>query len=62
MNTILHSACADCAQIDGCPPLGHITANSPFVLENLSRLRDAKKMRQDIRYWAAHAPERTEKA
>ena len=34
--------CADCAQMDGCPTLGNIFANSPFVLENLNRLREAK--------------------
>ncbi len=34
--------CADCAQMDGCPTLGQIAANSPFVLENLKALREAK--------------------
>ncbi len=34
--------CADCTQMDGCPTLGSIAANSPFVLENLKRLREAK--------------------
>ena len=27
--------CADCGQMDGCPTLGQIAVNSPFVLENL---------------------------
>ena len=31
--------CADCEQMDGCPTLGSIAANSPFVLENLKRLQ-----------------------
>ena len=35
--------CADCGQMDGCPTLGRICANSPFVLENLNRLREAKQ-------------------
>ena len=30
--------CADCAQMDGCPMLGRIAVNSPFVLEDLKRL------------------------
>ena len=30
--------CADCGQMDGCPTLGRIAVNSPFVLENLRRL------------------------
>ena len=34
--------CADCEQMDGCQTLGSIAANSPFVLENLNRLRVAK--------------------
>ncbi len=34
--------CADCAQMDRCPTLGRIAANSPFVLENLKKLREAK--------------------
>ena len=29
--------------MDGCPTLGRIAANSPFVLENLNRLREAKQ-------------------
>ena len=33
------NTCADCEQMDGCPMLGSIAANSPFVLENLKRLR-----------------------
>ena len=28
--------CADCSQMDGCPTLGSIAANSQFVLDNLS--------------------------
>ena len=35
--------CADCEQTGGCPTLGQIAANSPFVLENLKRLREAKQ-------------------
>lgn len=35
--------CADCPKMDGCPTLGRIAANSPFVLENLNRLREAKQ-------------------
>lgn len=31
--------CADCPQMDGCPTLGRIAANSPVVLENLNKLR-----------------------
>ena len=31
--------CADCGQMDSCPTLGRIAANSPFVLDNLRRLR-----------------------
>ena len=31
--------CADCGTMDECPTLGQIAANSPFVLENLKRLR-----------------------
>ena len=31
--------CADCGQMDGCPTLGQIAVNSPFVLENLRKLR-----------------------
>ena len=34
--------CADCAQRDGCPTLGQIATNSPFVLDNLKQLREAK--------------------
>ena len=34
--------CADCGQMDGCLILGRIAANSPFVLENLKRLRETK--------------------
>lgn len=35
-------ACADCGQMDSCPTLGRIAANSPFVLDNLRRLREGK--------------------
>ena len=31
--------CADCGQMDGCPTLGQIAGNSPFVLENLKQLK-----------------------
>lgn len=34
--------CADCGQMDGCPTLGRIAANSPPVLKNLSRLRETR--------------------
>ncbi len=34
--------CADCAQMDGCAILGRIAASSPFVLENLKRLRESR--------------------
>ena len=34
--------CADCGQMDGCPTLGRIAANSPFVLENLKQLKQRK--------------------
>ena len=30
--------CADCPHMDGCPTLGRIAENSPFVLDNLKRL------------------------
>ena len=33
--------CSDCGKMDECPTLGQIAANSPFVLENLKRLRKA---------------------
>ena len=33
------NTCADCEQMDGCPTLGQIAVNSPFVLENLKQLR-----------------------
>ena len=35
-------ACADCGQMDGCQTLGRIAANSPFVLENLKRLKEGR--------------------
>ena len=35
--------CADCGKMEECPTLGQIAANSPFVLENLNRLREAKQ-------------------
>ena len=38
--------CADCPQTDGCETLGRIAANSPFVLENLRRLREEKPGKQ----------------
>ena len=34
--------CADCTQMDGCPTLGRIVANSPLVLENLKQIRKVK--------------------
>lgn len=37
------NTCADCAQTDVCPTLGRIAENSPFVLENLKRLRRMNK-------------------
>lgn len=30
--------CADCPQMDGCPTLGAIAANTPTVLDNLRQL------------------------
>ena len=41
--------CADCGLMDGCLTLGRIAANSPFVLENLNRLREAKQTTPDRR-------------
>ena len=35
--------CADCGQMDECPTLGQIAVNSPFVLDNLNRLRESKQ-------------------
>ena len=35
--------CADCENMDGCQTLGCIAANSPFVLENLRKLRGEKR-------------------
>ena len=35
--------CADCGQTAECPVLGNIAANSPFVFENLNRLREAEQ-------------------
>lgn len=35
--------CADCAEMEACQTLGRIAANSPFVLENLKRLRSEKR-------------------
>ena len=35
--------CADCEQMDGCPTLGRIATNSPFVLENLKKLRNVRQ-------------------
>ena len=32
--------CADCGQMDGCPTLGQIAVNSPFVLKNLKALHN----------------------
>ena len=37
-----HDTCADCGQMGGCPTLGQIAANSPFVMDNLKQLREAK--------------------
>ena len=34
--------CADCPQMDGCPTLGRIATNSPFVLDNLKRVRETR--------------------
>ncbi len=31
--------CEDCLQMEGCPTLGSIAANTPSVLENLKQLR-----------------------
>lgn len=32
--------CADCTGMDDCPTLGRIAANSPWVRDNLRRLRE----------------------
>ena len=37
------NTCADCEKTDRCQALGRIAANSPFVLENLNRLRRAEQ-------------------
>ena len=34
--------CADCSKMNICPTLGRISANSPFVLKNLNKLRNVK--------------------
>ena len=34
--------CGDCEQMDGCPTLGRIAANTPSVLERLKQFRQAK--------------------
>ena len=39
--------CADCGQMDGCQTLGRIAANSPFVLENLRKLRCEEPLEQN---------------
>ena len=39
--------CADCGQMDSCPTLGRIAANSPFVLENLRKLRCEEPLEQN---------------
>lgn len=39
--------CADCGQMDGCRTLGRIAANSPFVLENLRKLRCEEPLEQN---------------
>ena len=39
--------CADCGQMDSCPTLGRIAANSPFVLENLRKLRCKEPLEQN---------------
>lgn len=39
--------CADCGQMDGCQTLGRIAANSPFVLENLRKLRCKEPLEQN---------------
>ena len=35
--------CADCELMDGCTTLGRIATNSPFVLENLKKLRNVRQ-------------------
>ena len=40
--------CADCAQMDECPTLGRISANSPFALDNLRRLREEKQTAETV--------------
>ena len=41
------NSCADCTQMDECPMLGQIAANSPFVLENLRKLRCEEPLEQN---------------
>ena len=36
------NTCADCPELEGCPTLGRIAENGPFVFENLKRLRETK--------------------
>ena len=35
--------CADCAQMDTCQELGHITSNNPSAMENLKLLHRSKQ-------------------
>ena len=39
--------CADCGQMNECPTLGRIAANSPFVLENLKRLTKKEGLKDE---------------
>ena len=41
-NQLIGCCGLDCGQMDGCPTLRQIAINSPFVLENLKSLREAK--------------------
>ena len=38
-NCVREKGLDTCAQMDGCPTLGQIAVNSPFVLENLKQLK-----------------------
>lgn len=47
------NTCADCEQMDVCPTLGQIAANSPFVLENLKQLRRSEQSEEETEKTAA---------
>lgn len=45
--------CSDCEQMDGCPTLKCISANSPLVLENLRQLRRSEQTEEETAKTAA---------